>query len=282
MKRKYYLRGLGVGILVTSLLFTIYMVFTGPKMSDEQVITRAKQLGLVENTGQTLADAGTEKSESLEKDESGTEKEEKASDEADADEKVLDEKSDAKALDEKSSDAKDSDEKAADTKDSDTKASDEKSADTKDSDAKAAEASDTKASDTKAPDSNAAENTDSSSGKTGSRKKNGTTKTTTTTQEDGTTVTKTEKTGDDVDRGRDDVSSASGEEDEDSVTFQVRGGESSETVGANLYKAGLVDNPNDFNRYLMENGYDRRIQVGSHRIRKGSSYEVVARALTGG
>lgn len=44
MKRKYYLRGLGIGILVTALVFT----FTGPKkMSDEDIIKRAEELGYV-------------------------------------------------------------------------------------------------------------------------------------------------------------------------------------------------------------------------------------------
>lgn len=44
MKRKYYLRGLGIGILVTALVFT----FTGPKkMTDDEIIKRAEQLGYV-------------------------------------------------------------------------------------------------------------------------------------------------------------------------------------------------------------------------------------------
>lgn len=44
MKRKYYLRGLGIGILVTALVFT----FTGPKeMTDDEIIKRAEELGYV-------------------------------------------------------------------------------------------------------------------------------------------------------------------------------------------------------------------------------------------
>ena len=42
MKRKYYLRGLGLGILITSLVF----IFTGPsELSDEEIIKRAEKLG---------------------------------------------------------------------------------------------------------------------------------------------------------------------------------------------------------------------------------------------
>jgi len=44
MKRKYYLRGLGIGILVTALVFA----FTGPKeMTDDEIIKRAEELGYV-------------------------------------------------------------------------------------------------------------------------------------------------------------------------------------------------------------------------------------------
>ncbi|MBO5176327.1 MAG: hypothetical protein J6C07_02625 [Lachnospiraceae bacterium] len=42
MKQKYYLRGLGFGILITALVF----IFAAPsKMSDEEIIKRAEELG---------------------------------------------------------------------------------------------------------------------------------------------------------------------------------------------------------------------------------------------
>ena len=42
MKQKYYLRGLGFGILITSLVFLV----TGPtKLSDEEIMKRAEELG---------------------------------------------------------------------------------------------------------------------------------------------------------------------------------------------------------------------------------------------
>ena len=44
MKRKYYLRGLGFGILITTFVF----IMVGPsELSDEEIIQRAKQLGYV-------------------------------------------------------------------------------------------------------------------------------------------------------------------------------------------------------------------------------------------
>ena len=51
MKRKYYLRGIGVGILFATLvLMTTYQIFGGKTMSDEAVIKRAEELGMVPGT----------------------------------------------------------------------------------------------------------------------------------------------------------------------------------------------------------------------------------------
>ena len=49
MKLKYYLRGLGIGIVVTAV---IMMAALGNKqpMTDEEVIARAKELGMIENS----------------------------------------------------------------------------------------------------------------------------------------------------------------------------------------------------------------------------------------
>lgn len=51
MKRKYYLRGIGVGILFATLvLMTAYQIFGSKTMSDEAVIKRAEELGMVPGT----------------------------------------------------------------------------------------------------------------------------------------------------------------------------------------------------------------------------------------
>lgn len=71
MKLKYYLRGLGIGILVTALILTIA---PGDKevLSDAQIRERALQLGMVDGNSLTLADvqAGTNKGDSQETEES--------------------------------------------------------------------------------------------------------------------------------------------------------------------------------------------------------------------
>lgn len=55
MKRKYYIRGIGVGILfATIVLMTAYAISGGKKLSDEEIIKRAEELGMVKS--ETLLD----------------------------------------------------------------------------------------------------------------------------------------------------------------------------------------------------------------------------------
>lgn len=53
MKLKYYLRGLGIGIVVTAVIMTV-VLGNKQSMTDEEVIKRAKELGMIENS--VLAD----------------------------------------------------------------------------------------------------------------------------------------------------------------------------------------------------------------------------------
>ena len=58
MKLRYYLRGLGVGILVTAVIMTVALSKKQP-MTDDEVIKRAKELGMIENT--IIKDVATSK-----------------------------------------------------------------------------------------------------------------------------------------------------------------------------------------------------------------------------
>lgn len=49
MRAKYFLKGMGIGVTVTALLFTIAFALNPPTLSDEEVIARAKVLGMVES-----------------------------------------------------------------------------------------------------------------------------------------------------------------------------------------------------------------------------------------
>jgi len=50
MKLKYYMRGIGIGVIVTTIILVIAFSFVGNDISDKEVIDRAKKLGMVESS----------------------------------------------------------------------------------------------------------------------------------------------------------------------------------------------------------------------------------------
>ena len=56
MKRKYYMRGLGLGILITAILCAVALPKQTKPMTDEEVIARAEALGYVKATGGVTAE----------------------------------------------------------------------------------------------------------------------------------------------------------------------------------------------------------------------------------
>lgn len=50
MKKKYYMRGLGVGIIATALILMLGLFFSGVPMTDAAVKKRARALGMVESS----------------------------------------------------------------------------------------------------------------------------------------------------------------------------------------------------------------------------------------
>jgi hypothetical protein len=69
LKLKYYLRGLGIGIIVTTLIFAISIKSRGGIMTDDRVVERAKELGMVIPT---TDDDGTDTTETTEPEEDST------------------------------------------------------------------------------------------------------------------------------------------------------------------------------------------------------------------
>ena len=59
MKLKYYLRGLGIGIIVTTLVLMVAFSGKKEKLSDQEIMQRAEQLGMV------MADEGQTETGSL-------------------------------------------------------------------------------------------------------------------------------------------------------------------------------------------------------------------------
>ena len=51
MKKKYYMRGLGVGIIATALILMLGLFFSGVPMTDAAIKSRARALGMVDASG---------------------------------------------------------------------------------------------------------------------------------------------------------------------------------------------------------------------------------------
>lgn len=64
------------------------------------------------------------------------------------------------------------------------------------------------------------------------------------------------------------------------VQVTISGGSSSDKVAKILYDAGLVDDAVKFNRFLIESHLDTRIRSGNKNIMQGASYEDIAKAIT--
>ena len=64
------------------------------------------------------------------------------------------------------------------------------------------------------------------------------------------------------------------------VVVVLPGGTGSDTCSAVIKEAGLVDDAIAFNRYLVNSGLDRKIRSGTKQIPKGSSYEEIAAIIT--
>lgn len=201
MKLKYYLRGLGIGILVTTVILSLAGV--GRKnMTDEEVVKRAKELGMVESTllsdlpDQTKTDEvrPTEPEISLQPETS--EPEESAST-------------------------------------PETPAAPEETTTTQEAPAASEE--------------------------------------TTTTQE---TPVAPEETPVSPEDGNPDTPAG------ETVTLVIGRGESSTTVSKNLKKAGIVEDAAAFDRFLCNNGYDKKIITGTYEIPYGASEEEIAKIIT--
>ena len=211
MRLKSYLRGIGIGILVTA---AVFMISGGLKrestMTDEQVKARAKELGmleqitLVEPTAAVKEEKAEVKAENKAESKAGAETESKAGTVAEAKAETA---TPATTPEIKAEDSKKEEAKADDSKKEETKADDSK------------------------------------------------------------------KEADGGDVGSEEV-------DNKTIIIVVNSGDSSETVSRKLFEAGIVADAREYDKYLMENGYDRTITVGNHKINVTASKEEIAKNLT--
>lgn len=167
MKLKYYLRGLGIGIITATIILMIAFAMRGSAISDEEIIRRAKNLGMIMQGTEEMIPSGTEI-----------------------------EKSEVESTEILNTESKDS-------------------------------------------------------------------------EHSNTEVVDTENISNEANSSVTQVY----------TEFVVEKGDSSNMVANKLYSAGLVDDPNKFNDYMVEQKYDNFVQPGSVNIPSGATYEELAQLL---
>ena len=238
MKLKYLLRGAGIGIFAAGLI-AFLVTLGGNKISDEEVIRRAKELGYASEE-EVLAKINAGEVVQLTEDTPGTESGEgnrAVSEEIlPGDVKTSEENSEVTTSETKTSEEKSSEEKASE-------------------DAKKAEEEEKKKAEEEAKKK--AEEEEKKKAEEEAKKK----------AEEEEAKKKAEEEAK--------KQQATGEQ----VTITVKSGDYSDTVAKACEAAGLVKSASDFDNYLCNNGYSGKIAVGDHKIAKGSSFEEIAKAL---
>jgi len=269
VKFKYYLRGAGIGVIVSTVVLAVAFLFQKNTMSDAEIIQRAMELGMVmeENSdNKTLADIS-------EKNATKADMETGADQEPGGDGNGVTATDGASGEDKSGgSDASDKESSNKDSSDKDSPAKDTSGGDNPDRQESDGESE--SGSDASAPDKDAADK--AASDKNNSDKNN--------------PDKQQDKDPDKNDSGKDDPEKDSsggdsskkdeGDAEEKTVTVTVNSGDVSRIVSDKVYEAGLVESADDFNSYLGANGYDKKLRSGTYEIKVGSSYKQIAKILT--
>lgn len=214
MKLRYYLRGLGIGIVITAFLMGFTKGSAKETLSDDEIIARAEKLGMVQSSVLS-SDLNHE-----EQGEDGVTVSYNT---------VLDEPDIAALPDSAGADQTGDAAGVVDTEATDKTAD---AADTVDSEKVADAAGDSEGS-TKASDTDAADNSTKATDTTGAA----------------------------------------------TITVTINSGDGSDTVARRLTELGVITDAGDFDRYLCQNGYDKKLATGNHEINAGAGYQEIAEIL---
>ena len=236
MKRRYYLRGLGIGIVFTSVFFLL-TDSSSKTMSDEMIKARAKELGMIEST--VLAEMSTSEAADEEETEGFNEgdfgKETPVSSEGNI-------KEEADTIDAAGEEITDSE-----------------SGRTAEDEVEGAEISED-AGNKEADKAEAAEQ------KPGQKAEN---------------VQEAETVENSVDQEAEFsqevpvINTTIANLDGNTISIYVVLGEGSDSVSRRLKEAGLIEDAHEYDKFLMQGGYDRRIDAGEHIIPVGATWEEI-------
>ena len=246
MKLRYYMRGLGIGIFVTAILMALTIHGKTERLTDEQIIERAEALGMeMKYSSDVLADTV---SENAAEDTKSAELSDQVKEETSlANRLAAEEKTENPLLDRE----------AENTDAAEAGSTDSLQQDIYHEDPDAAERTETKT------DGSA----DTDSAEEGST-------------EESAADAQDESTADDTDQTNAAGSSEADTQAAGSKQITVSSGDGSDTVAEKLYEAGLVSDAAAYDRYLCQNGYDKKICTGVKTIPAGAGEAEIAKILT--
>lgn len=248
MEKKYYLRGLGLGIIVTAVIMGIALS-GGTKrreMTDEEVIARAKELGMTEDT--RLLEPSDEEEGKTEPEETAAPAEdmpvkkdvavktaaELEKLEAEKQEEAAGVEAPAEAEQKPTVDTPEPVQTTTSKASTETKPkADTNEMNKQDDDENAAPAGTEESGDEKPPQAGTQENSEAPPASGGTK----------------------------------------------SIT--IVGGDSSYGVAKKLEAAGIVSSASDYDNYLCEHGYDKKVRTGTFQIPAGATDEQIAKIVTG-
>lgn len=262
MNLKYYLRGLGLGIIVTAIIMGL-SANSREHLSDDEIRERAKQLGMVEST--VLTESGKD---ALAEDDAQEAKdtakeinlEVLKSEETDENTTVQDDKSqkdsDASAVVERPKTNTSNQQEAISEGENTDKVADEKSSvdASKNADKKIEETADEKQKQEKVLEKNTAEEIkaeDNVAAEDNSKVEE---------------VTQAEEMKNDATQ-------------KTTYSLQIVSGDSSYSVAKKLAAAGIVPSAQALDNYLCQHGYDRHISTGTYEITSDMSEEEIGRII---
>ena len=262
MKLKYYLRGMGIGIILTAIVMGFALGGRKATLSDAEIIQRAKSLGMVDGENGVLLDSQDQEDEETSDDtsasstplfEEGAKIPEKEQQEvANSGSSVAEVAQEKEEATEASSEASEDKSSAsyASTKETETASAAEKSSVIESS--ASAEAS--------KKDKTVSASTGSSSSSTGES----------TTTDQASASSEAEASN---------AASGAGIN-TSSKTVTIPGGLGSDQVAQLLVREGIIDNAVSFNKYLVDSRKDRVIRSGVKTIPAGATYEQIASIIT--
>ena len=233
MRFKYYLRGIGLGIIFAVLIMIIAIHnHKDSFLSDKEIIEKAKELGMVMSDNNSENISGTELKFGSESSTTEIYKVDTETAKAPS-ESVSSQKNDKTISKDSESEDKNSTDKASEDKNSTEKTTDKASED-----------------------------------------KNSTEKATDKASEDKASTEKTSKKSSENKDTKNNNSQTN-----DCVIIKVKQGDVCRTISEALQNLGLIDDAEDFRKYMGKKGYADRIHAGEYKIPRNSTYEEIAQIL---